>query len=76
MKKKIILWVIAAVVLITVFLAIISGTKQEKEISSGAKLVFRRMNAMKETEDTEIAVMQTKAENEIFRESKEDTIGY
>lgn len=77
MKKKIIICIIAAAVLIAAILAILSGRTQEKEISSGAKLVFGRVQEMKETESTDIVVQQSKCENEIRWESREDeNIGY
>ena len=77
MKKKIMICVIAAAVLIAAVLAILSGRKQEKEISSGAKLVFGRVEEMKETDSTDIVVQQAKCENEIYREIREDeNIGY
>lgn len=40
MKKKIIIYVISGILLIAAVLAMILGTKQEKELSSGAKFVF------------------------------------
>ena len=76
MKKKWIIFVIAAAMLIAVILGIMSETKQEQEISSGARLVFGRDRDMKETDETDIVVNQAKCENEIFRKCREDTIGY
>lgn len=51
MKKKILIYLVAALVLIAVVLGILYGTKPKKEISSGAKLVFRgKCELMKNTE--------------------------
>jgi len=76
MKKKWLILVLILLVLAGAIFAALGGAEQEKEISSGARLVFGRDRRMKETEETDIAVMQAKCENEIFRETKEDRIGY
>ena len=77
MKKKIIIFAAAAAVLIALIWAIIIGTQPQKELSSGAKLVFGGVTEMKEPVDTDLVVQQAKCENEIYRESKEDdTVGH